>query len=97
MKVDIPLRKDGKASLRLDQHKDHLIKIISESSPFRKGSKRDRAWCVISLFDGLTVGQAHDILRQIEPNIQVARLVLAVLSRIEYPFIRGDTSVCGGG
>ena len=33
-------------------------------------SKRACAWQVVSLMDGLTVEQGHEILKLLEPNIQ---------------------------
>jgi hypothetical protein len=70
-KVSLISRKDGKASLTLGKHGAHLIRVVNpKAEPYAPTSQRTRAWHVVSLMNGLTVSQAHDILELLEPNIQ---------------------------
>ncbi len=70
-KVTLKSRKDGKASLTLGAHGDHIIRVVNpRAEPYAPSSQRTRAWHVVSLMNGLTVTQAHTILELIEPNIQ---------------------------
>ncbi len=70
-KVALSSRKDGKTSLTLGEHGGHRIHVVSPyAEPYDPISHKARAWHVVSLMNGLTVAQAHDILKLLEPNIQ---------------------------
>jgi hypothetical protein len=71
VKVSLSSRDDGKASLTLTAHSKFVIRVVEPgAAPYQAGSNRARAWGVVSLMDGLTVEQAHQILELLEPNIQ---------------------------
>lgn len=71
MKKQLPVRADGKVSLTLAANGSDIIRIPDPGGqPYREGSQRELAWCVIRLMDGLTVAHAHQILEALEPNIQ---------------------------
>lgn len=70
-KVRLPIRRDGKASLTVSAHGAFRIRVTQpRAEPYAHGSQRARAWNVVSLMDGLTVLEAHQILEKLEPNIQ---------------------------
>lgn len=70
-RVELNSRADGKGSLTLSKHRNHVIRIRNpHAMPYKSGSQRARAWQVVSLMDGLTVEDGHQILRLLEPNIQ---------------------------
>jgi hypothetical protein len=69
--VNLNKRRDGKTSIKLTEHGDCLVRIRNpDAEPYDPTTQRARAWHVVSLMDGLTVKEAHDILRRLEPNIQ---------------------------
>ena len=70
-KVILKHRKDGKASLALGEHGGLRIRVLNQAAePYAAGSQRARVWNVVSLMNGITVAQAHQILELLEPNIQ---------------------------
>jgi hypothetical protein len=45
VKVTLKTLAGGKCSLKLAEHRNHIIRIINpDSTPYQKGSKRERAW-----------------------------------------------------
>lgn len=69
--VALQRRQDGKVRLRLADHGHDYIRIPnSVITPYRANSHRARAWQIVSLMDGLTVRQGHEILKMLEHNIQ---------------------------
>jgi hypothetical protein len=70
-KVTLKKTPSGNTSLTLADNRYHIIKVVDpDSTPYQKGSQRERAWQVISLMDGLTVEKGHEIMKALEPNIQ---------------------------
>lgn len=71
-KVILETTAKGKPSLKLRERGDCIIRILKTASaaPFAEGSKRARAWGVVSLMDGLTLKEGHEIMKRLEPNIQ---------------------------
>jgi hypothetical protein len=70
-KVTLKKTPSGNTSLTLADNRNHIIKVVDpDSTPYQKGSQRERAWQVISLMDGLTVEKGNEILKVLEPNIQ---------------------------
>lgn len=70
-KASLGTRKDGKTRLTVAEYGDHKIRVVNtRAAPYRDESHRARAWQVISLMNGITVAQAHAILKLLEPNIQ---------------------------
>ena len=64
-------KSSGKISLSLKKNGAHIIRVKNpKAEPYRANSKRARAWGVVSLMDGLTIADAHEILKKLEPNIQ---------------------------
>jgi hypothetical protein len=71
--VKLATRRDGKVSLTLGANGDDVIRVPDpDVLPYEPGSKRARAWQVVSLMDGLTVRQGTDILARLEHAIQRA-------------------------
>jgi hypothetical protein len=71
--LELATRRDGKVSLTLAANGDDVIRIPDpDVLPYEPGSKRARAWQVVSLMDGLTVRQGTDILAKLEHAIQRA-------------------------
>ncbi len=71
MKIELESRQDGKPSLTLAEHGQHIIRIPdSSATPYKADSHRDRAWCVVRLMDGITVQEGNDILKTLECGIQ---------------------------
>lgn len=70
-RAKLAVRRDGKASLTLGKHGDHIIRVTNPGAePYSFNTQRCRAWHVVSLMNGITVAEAHGILRLLEPNIQ---------------------------
>lgn len=66
-----PKQKSSKTSVTLKDHGAYIIEIIDPNVlPYCPGSKRARAWQVISLMQGVTICDAHYILKKLEPNVQ---------------------------
>ena len=64
-------RGDGKVSITLAKHSSCIIRIVDrDAAPYQPRTARSRAWGVVSLLDGLSVKQAHEILGVLELNIQ---------------------------
>jgi hypothetical protein len=64
-------RRDGRSSVTLAKHSDCVIRVLNPGgSPHRAGSQRAKAWEAVARMDGMTVRQAHDELRRLEPGIQ---------------------------
>lgn len=69
--VVLSKRRDGKSSLRLNEHGSCRIRVRNpHAEPYDPTTQRARAWHVVSLMNGLTVSEAHEMLRRLEPNIQ---------------------------
>jgi hypothetical protein len=71
MKASLSSRNDGKTSITLSEHARFVIRVTDPNAmPYQASSNRARAWGVVSLMDGITIEQAHQILELLEPNIQ---------------------------
>ena len=71
MKLELPTRRDGRVSLTLSANQTDTIRIPDPNiMPYRPGSQREKAWCVVRLMDGLTISEGHRILELLEPGIQ---------------------------
>ena len=89
-KIKLKKTRTGKPSISIKQHKDYLLRIVTPiAQPYRLGSQRAMAWQVISLMDGLTILDAHNILEKLEPNIQgkVGRPLGWIVDAVERGFV----------
>lgn len=70
-KARLPKKPNGKVSISIKKHADLEIRVKKpDAEPYRPGTQREKAWNVVKLMSGITVEEADDILRKLEPNIQ---------------------------
>ena len=67
MKIELPVRRDGKLSLKEKENDADVIRVPDPlARPYREDTKHDMAWRVICCMDGLTVREGREGARDFE-------------------------------